>query len=96
MTDMDLGRRTAARQQRWRRLSRIVSGSLGAAAVGGAVYLGVTGPAVSPVQPGAAEAAAAAAPAQPDDAVATDPDTARGDGGRRGDRGAGFDGGRRR
>jgi len=62
MTDMDLDGRTAARQRRWRRLSRIVSGSLGVAAIGGALYLGGTAPIVSPVQPPAV--AAAVEPAQ--------------------------------
>jgi hypothetical protein len=94
MTEMDLNQRTDARSRRWRRLSRIVSGSLGVAAVGGAVFLGSTGPLVSPVQVPAA--AVAAAPAAADDAVVDDPAPTRQDAGRRGGRDAGFDPGRRR
>jgi hypothetical protein len=36
MTEMDLDRRTATRSRRWGRLSRVVSGSLGAGARVGA------------------------------------------------------------
>jgi hypothetical protein len=51
MTEMDLNERTVVRLRRWRRLSSLVTGSLAVAAVGAAVYLGATGPLVSPVQP---------------------------------------------
>jgi hypothetical protein len=81
MTDQDLNRRTAVRRRRWRTLSRVASGSLGAAAVAGALYLGVTAPPVSPVQPAAAAAPAEAAPAATD----VDRDPIRPDTDRRGD-----------
>jgi hypothetical protein len=91
MTEMDLNLRTAARQHRWQRFSRIVSGSLGLAAVAGAVYLGSTAPVTSPVSPPAAVsavdpvAAAAAAPpaARPDRGPQHAPRTMTGFGHRR-------------
>lgn len=66
MTEMNLDARAAVRLRRWRRMSRIVSASLGVAAIGGAVYLGATGPLVSPVQPPAVAAAVAPAAADGD------------------------------
>ena len=92
MPDMDLAARSEHRLRRWRRVSRIVSGSFGAAAIGGALYLGLTGPLVSPVQPPSAVVAAAPAPA----AIDLDPDRIGPDPGRRNGRGGGPDlGGRR-
>lgn len=57
--------RTDRRRRRWRRLHGLVSGSVGALALGTAVYLGVTAPATSPVQAAAPAQAAQAAPAAP-------------------------------
>lgn len=74
MTGPNLDERTTSRRRRWRRLTSIVSGSLTLIAVGGAVYLGATGPLVSPVQPPAPPAAAAADPAGAGGAVDTDRD----------------------
>jgi hypothetical protein len=94
MTDMNLDDRTASRRRGWSRLSRIVSGSLAVAAVGSAVYLGATGPLVSPVQPPAVAAAVTPVPAADDGRSAPGVD-GRPDGGR-GARDTGFDRGRRR
>jgi hypothetical protein len=85
MTEMDLNERTVVRMRRWRRLSGLVSGSLAVAAVGGAVYLGATGPLVSPVQPPVVASVADAAPVVTnDDANQAAPDrgprSGRGDG----------------
>ena len=63
MTGLNPEGRTTRRTRRWRRLSSILSGSLAVIAVGGAVYLGATGPLVSPVQPAAPAAANAVDPA---------------------------------
>ena len=92
MPEMDLGARSDSRRRWWRRLSRVVSGTLGVAAVGGAVYLGVTGPLVSPVQPPSAVVAAAPAPA----AIDLDPSRIRWDPGHRNGHSGGPDFGRRR
>lgn len=40
---------------RWRIAERVISVCVGGAAVSGAIYLGVTGPLVSPVSPAAAQ-----------------------------------------
>ena len=94
MTHMNLHDRTAERSRGWRRLSRVVSASLAVAAIGSAVYLGATGPVVSPVEPPAVAAAVTPLPAADDGRSAPDAD-GRPDGGR-GARNAGFDQGRRR
>lgn len=94
MIKKNLDGRIDARQRRWRGVSRIISGSLGVAAIGGAVYLGATGPLVSPVQLPVAPAVVASAPTVVDGDQFVAGTGARQDG-RRADRGADFDRGRR-
>lgn len=91
MTDMNLNGRAAARLRSWRRVGRVVSASLGVAAISGAVYLGATAPMVSPVQPPAVAAAVEPAPA-----VADAPGADQHADGARGARDAAFHQGRRR
>lgn len=59
---------------RWRIAERVISVAIGGAAISGAIYLGVTGPLISPVTPPAAGAASTTA----DDDTATDDAAAEG------------------
>lgn len=85
------GRRDAAAAEdgtvraRWRIAERVISVAIGGAALSGAVYLGVTGPLISPVTPAAVQAGGTADTA--DTQGGTVPGDTVGDG-RNGDRGA--------
>ena len=56
-------RSTYLQRRRWRGLNALLSGAVGALVVTTAIYLGVTGPATSPVTPAAAAVTTDGAPA---------------------------------
>lgn len=77
------GRSTYLQRRRWRALHALLSGTLGALVVTTAIYLGVTGPATSPVSPAAAAVTSNGAPA----GGAGDRSAAAADGGQQGGHG---------
>jgi hypothetical protein len=77
------GRSTYLQRRRWRGLNALLSGSVGALVVTTAIYLGVTGPATSPVSPAAAAGTSGGAVA----GGGATPDVATGDDGQQGGRG---------